>query len=807
MSSLTEQTVDMVNIEVDGIAMEAPKNSMIIEATDRAGIEVPRFCYHRKLTIAANCRMCLVDVEKAPKPLPACATPVMEGMKIYTRSRRAIDAQHGVMEFLLINHPLDCPICDQGGECELQDLAMGYGRSVSRFTESKRVVKDKNAGPLIQTDMTRCIHCTRCVRFLEEIAGTSEMGSIGRGDRLEIGTCIERSIDSEVSGNIIDVCPVGALTNKPFRFSARAWELVSQPSVAGHDGLGSSLYFHNRRGKILRAVPAENEAVNETWLSDRDRYSHFGLYSDDRVLEPRVKKNGQWSTVSWAEGIDAAAAALSSVTATHGGPQLGVLMSPGALTEEYFLAQRLARNLGCQNIDHRLREQDFRDDVAMPLVPYFESSLGDIEQSDAILLLGSNIRHEAPILGHRVRKAWLAGAAINAINPLDWTFHFSLTHKAIVAPQHLLSSVCGLAMAVSETSGKNMPSGLNGISRGAEVTDTHREMAQSLINGQHAVVLLGQLAMSHPQAAGLRQLAHWISQTADAKLNLLPHGGNPAGAWRAGAVPHRGPGGADQTGGMSSREMFENPRKGYLLWDFEPDFDVNNPALVQTALQSAEKVVAVCSFANSNLAEIADVILPLAPWAESEGSVHRLDGQTVQLRPAGKTSGQCKPGWKILRRMGEQLALEGFAQVSLLDLRSDMEAQLDDEVSIPGVPELNAETLKKGLYRVGEVPMYSPDALCRRAESLQQTIHAQSNFVGISHADAGALKIEDGSMVSVDQGGEKIKMPARISDEVPEGAVWLRSATSDSCSLGDSFGPVSIKPVSIEPGLAKGASS
>ena len=428
------QAVDMVNIEVDGVAMQAPKNSMIIEATDRAGIDVPRFCYHRKLTIAANCRMCLVDVEKAPKPMPACATPVMDGMKIYTQSRRAVDAQHGVMEFLLINHPLDCPICDQGGECELQDLAMGYGRSISRFSERKRVVKDKNAGPLIQTDMTRCIHCTRCVRFLEEIAGTSEMGGSGRGDRLEIGTCIEKSIDSELSGNIIDVCPVGALTNKPFRFSARAWELVAQPSVATHDGLGSTLHYHNRRGEILRAVPADNEAVNETWLSDRDRFSHFGLYAEDRVREPMVKENGEWRSVSWEEAIAATATALKSVVEEHGADELGVLMSPGALTEEYYLAQSMVRALGCGNIDHRLREIDFADDNAQPTTPQFGASPAEMEQASSILLIGSNIRHEAPILGHRVRKAWLAGAGISAINPIDFDFHFKLKNKQIVAP-------------------------------------------------------------------------------------------------------------------------------------------------------------------------------------------------------------------------------------------------------------------------------------------------------------------------------------------------------------------------------------
>ncbi len=415
MSTQPEAVIDMVNIEIDGQAMEVPKNSMIIEATDKAGISIPRFCYHSKLSIAANCRMCLVDIEKSPKPMPACATPVMDGMKIYTQSRRAIDAQHGVMEFLLINHPLDCPICDQGGECELQDLAMGYGRSVSRFTERKRVVKDHDIGPLVQTDLTRCIQCTRCVRFLDEIAGTNELGMFGRGDRSEIGTSLAQGIDSELSGNVIDLCPVGALTNKPFRFSARAWELMARPSLATHDGVGSSLWYHTRRGKVLRAVPRDCESTNETWLSDRDRYSHFGLNSDDRVLEPMVKVNDQWQNVSWDEGIRVAVKALRKSVTAHGGANLGVLMSASASTEEHFLAQRLASGLDCPNIDYRLREQDFSDDKALGRVASFQTPMAAIDDAETILLIGSNIRHEAPILGQRVRKAFRKGARVAGI--------------------------------------------------------------------------------------------------------------------------------------------------------------------------------------------------------------------------------------------------------------------------------------------------------------------------------------------------------------------------------------------------------
>ncbi|NND44531.1 MAG: NADH-quinone oxidoreductase subunit NuoG, partial [Xanthomonadales bacterium] len=534
MSVTADKAVEMVSIEVDGVPMEVPKNSMIIEATDKAGIHVPRFCYHRKLTIAANCRMCLVDVEKAPKPLPACATPVKDGMKVYTRSRRAVDAQHAVMEFLLINHPLDCPICDQGGECELQDLAMGYGRSVSRFTERKRVVKDKNVGPLIQTDMTRCIHCTRCVRFLEEIAGTSEMGGTGRGDRMEIGTCIENSIDSELSGNIIDLCPVGALTNKPFRYSARAWELQSRKSVAAHDGVGSTLHYHRRRGKILRAVPADSERANETWLSDRDRYSHFGLYAEDRVLAPRVKRDGEWQEVSWAEAIDAVVAALGGVRERDGGDALGVLMSASAASEDYYLAQKLARGLGCANIDHRLREMDFADDAAQPAAPAFEAKVADFDRADAILLVGSNIRHEAPILGHRVRKAWRAGARIMAVNPLDWNFHFDLHARVLAAPQNMVGELAAVAAAVAARGDAELPTSLGAAVKAAQPREEHHEMARQLAESGRGVVLLGHAAIAHPRASALRQLGHWLASVTGCCFNVLAQGGNAHGAWRAG---------------------------------------------------------------------------------------------------------------------------------------------------------------------------------------------------------------------------------------------------------------------------------
>jgi NADH-quinone oxidoreductase subunit G len=790
--------VDLVNIEVNGQPLQAPKGSMIIQATDRAGVEIPRFCYHPKLSIAANCRMCLVDVEKMPKPVPACATPVMEGMKIYTGSRRAVDAQHGVMEFLLINHPLDCPICDQGGECELQDLAMGYGRSVSRFTERKRVVKDKNVGPLVQTEMTRCIHCTRCVRFLEEIAGTCEMGGAGRGDRLEIGTLIENSIDSELSGNIIDLCPVGALTNKPFRFSARAWELVARPAVAAHDGVGSCLHYHVRNGRVLRAVPRGNEATNESWLADRDRYSHFGLYAEDRVLHPQVKENGAWKTVSWDEAMAVAAGALRGAVDRHGAEQLAFLMSPSASTEEFFLAQLLARGLGCGNIDHRLREGDFSDDAARQRSPAFTMPLAKIGRSDAILLLGCNPRQEAPLVGHRVRQAWLGGARVAVINPLDWPFTFETRLDAIVAPQHMVGELAALAAAVERATGMAAPDALRRALDGAQVNERHDQLAARLRDAARGLLLLGQFAMAHPDAAWLRALAASIAQATDSALDLLSQGGNATGAWLAGAVPHRGPGGAPARPGMNAAQMLESPRQAYLLWGIEPDFDVDNPARALRALEQAETVIAVASFATDSLRAVADVILPLAPHAESEGSLVNFDGDFMPFAAAGKASGEARSGWKILRKLGGELAIEGFAQVDLGAVQADLRRALERGSVTAAEAELHDVTVAQGLWRIGEVAMYSVDPLCRRASPLQQTVQAQNRFVGLNPADAGRLGLADGAMARVRQGEDPAapwaEAEVRVTEEVPAGGVWLRSATCDARMLGHAVAPVVVEP-------------
>ncbi|HEX5418453.1 MAG TPA: NADH-quinone oxidoreductase subunit NuoG, partial [Gammaproteobacteria bacterium] len=526
---MDDKTVtDTVTIEVNGVPTQARKGQMLIEVTDQADVYVPRFCYHRKLTVAANCRMCLVEVEKAPKPMPACATPVAEGMKVYTRSKRAVSAQKATMEFLLINHPLDCPICDQGGECELQDLALGFGRGVARYAERKRVVKDQNLGPLVSTDMTRCIHCTRCVRFGQEIQGIQELGTIGRSENMRISTYIEKGVQHELSGNIIDLCPVGALNNKPYRYSARAWEMSSKPLVGAHDCAGSNLFAHVLRGQVKRVVPRDNDEINETWLADRDRFSCHGIDAEDRLRAPMLKIDQEWVEVSWQEALDAACVELKQAVGDEG-DALGVLVSPNATLEEMHLIERIARHLGTSNIDHRLRRRDFRDQAADPVFPWLGASIADLERQEAVLVVGSNLRMEVPIFAHRLRKAALAGADISFVNPVDYTYYFK--RLFVDAPlARMAATLAAIVRAAAEESGQSVPDGAKDVAGDVEIEPAHRAAAKSLLGKQRASILLGHIASRHPQFSDLRLLAAALAKLTGARLGYLAEGANGAGA-------------------------------------------------------------------------------------------------------------------------------------------------------------------------------------------------------------------------------------------------------------------------------------
>jgi len=789
---------DAVNIEIDGVPYTARKGAMIIEVADAAGISIPRFCYHKKLSVAANCRMCMVEVAKVPKPLPACATPVTEGMKVFTRSAIATGAQKAVMEFLLINHPLDCPICDQGGECELQDLALGYGRDISRFAEKKRVVRDKYIGPLIATDMTRCIHCTRCIRMLREIAGKMELGATGRGENMEIGTYIEKSLESELSGNVIDVCPVGALTSRPFRFIARAWELQQHATIAPHDAVGSSIFVHTRRGRVMRVVPRENEDINEVWLSDRDRFSYEGLYSADRLTEPLLKVDGDWQAVDWETALQAAADGVRRVINESGAGQIGVLAAPTATLEELYLLQAVARGIGVDNIDHRLRQSDFTDQEQAPPCPSLGQPLAALEDVDVALVIGSNIRKDLPIAGHRLRKAALKGAQLMFVNPVDYEFLFPVHARAIAAPSRLADVLAGIAACYPDA-GRAAVDNVRAAIAGANPDDNQRAMAAALQDAAHATVLLGAVASAHPQASLLRALAGEIAQHSGAILGVLPDAANSAGAWLAGAVPHRGPAGHRvNRPGLDAHAMLADPRRAYLLFDVEPAHDCCDPALAMQAIDSAGFVVSVSPWASAALKEVADVLLPTGPFTETSGTFVNAEGRWQSFKGVASPVGDSRPGWKVLRVLGNQFGLDGFEQGSSEEIRDALRAQtgpLPPDNRQPAGP-VAGSAAGDGLERIGDVAIYSTDALVRRAASLQMTPDAgAAALVHLNSRQAEQCGVRDGYTVKVTQGTAGKVMDVCIDERVADGCAWIQSGTVAGAGLGAAFGPVTIERV------------
>jgi NADH-quinone oxidoreductase subunit G len=715
----------MPHIEIDGRKLEVREGSMVIEAADAAGIYIPRFCYHKKLSVAANCRMCLVDVEKAAKPLPACATPVTEGMVVHTRSAKAVDAQKGVMEFLLINHPLDCPICDQGGECDLQDLAVGYGKDASRFAEKKRIVLDKYIGPLIATDMTRCIHCTRCVRFGQEIAGIMELGATGRGENMRIGLYVEGTVDSEMSGNMIDLCPVGALTSRPFRFNARAWELQDFHSVAPHDCVGSNITVQVLRNEVRRVLPRDNEAINECWLSDRDRFSYASLESKDRVLKPMIREGGTLRETDWQTALNFAASGLRRIVETHGCEQLGALAAPTATVEELYLLQKLTRGLGSNNIDHRLRARDFRDDAGAPLFPSLGMPIAELENLDAVLLIGSDLRRDQPILAHRLRKAWTKGrTAIMAVNPADYDFRFTLAHKSVAPVPAMARSLACVAAALAQMSGSTLPAEAAAWCAGSSPGDAERAIAERLRAASKKHVLLGSGAMRHADASVLRALAQTIAELSGATVGHLCDA-NGAGAWLAGCVPHRAAAGrrCDRPG-MNAAQMLATPRKGLVLLGAEPEGDFADAAQAMRALDAADFVVSISTF-RSAATEKAHVVLPLAAFTETDGAFVNCEGVAQSFAAAVRPPGDARPGWKILRVLGNVLGLAGFEFTTAAEVRAEA---LPAAVSMPARIYEGAMPAPNGASAVAgalDVPIYAVDAYTRRARPLQMTKEAK----------------------------------------------------------------------------------
>ncbi|OGI47509.1 MAG: NADH-quinone oxidoreductase subunit G [Candidatus Muproteobacteria bacterium RIFCSPHIGHO2_01_FULL_65_16] len=799
--SAAAPAADQVTIVVDGKKIQVRKGAMLIQATDAAGVYIPRFCYHKKLSIAASCRMCLVEVEKAPKPMPACATPVADGMIVRTRSDKARAAQQGVMEFLLINHPLDCPVCDQGGECQLQDLALGYGKDVARFTEPKRAVVDKDIGPLIATEMTRCIHCTRCVRFGKEIAGVMEFGGLGRGDRTEIRTFLDGSVNSELSGNVIDLCPVGALTSKPYRYSARPWELRGRASVAPHDCVGSNLTVQTRNGRVLRVLPRENEAVNECWLSDRDRFSYEALNSEERLRAPMIRVNGMWEETDWNTAIEFTAQGLKQALKTHGPDGVGALAAPGATLEEFYLLQKLVRALGSGNVDHRLRQSDFSDDAAMPPFPWLGQALADLEQLAAVLLVGADPRREAPLLNLRLRKAALRGACVMAVNAVDYDFNYKIAHKTVTDPLKLLERLAGVAKALGALKGAELPAPFTAQYRDVAPTETDQAMARALAERRPAAVLLGALATSHPLSASVRALAQLVAETAGARFGFIPEADSAAG-WLAGCVPHRGPAGKPAApAGRNAAAMLREPRQAYLLLGVEPELDGISGARALAAMQAAQFVAMLTTFKPSpfrtRAVEYADVLLPLAPFTETAGTFVNAEGRRQEFNGAVAPLGQARPGWKILRVLGNLLGLSGFEQADIEDVRREIDTGAVAPTArlgawqLSAVPPAGLAAPSGQVLRIAEVPMYAVDAITRRAASLQKTAANPEPAACLNAAQAERLKLKDGDgvLVRMIEGDARLKVV--VDARVPDGCVLIPAGCPETATLGG-HGPATI---------------
>ncbi|OXJ34879.1 MULTISPECIES: NADH-quinone oxidoreductase subunit NuoG [Burkholderia] len=774
----------MVELEIDGKKVEVPEGSMVIQAAHKADTYIPHFCYHKKLSVAANCRMCLVEVEKMPKAVPACATPVSAGMIVHTQSDKAVKAQQSVMEFLLINHPLDCPICDQGGECQLQDLAVGYGKSSSRYSEEKRVVFHKNVGPLISMEeMSRCIHCTRCVRFGQEIAGVMEFGMLGRGEHSEITTFVGKTVDSEMSGNMIDLCPVGALTSKPFRYSARTWELSRRKSVSPHDSVGANLVVQVKNNRVMRVLPFENEAINECWISDKDRFSYEGLNSEERLTKPMLKQGGQWIETDWQTALEYVAKGLKGIAADHGANALAMLASAHSTAEELFLVKQLANELKTPNVDFRLRQQDFSAPVQG--APWLGMPIADLSNVDAAFVVGSFLRRDHPLFAARLRQAAKNGAKLHFLHATGDDALIPTAQRIVAAPSAWLDQLAGIAAAVAQLRGVALPDTLAGVT----ASPAAQAVAQSLANGERRAVLLGNVAVRHPEFAKLHAVAKWIADNTGATFGFLTEAANTVGAHVVGALPGEG--------GLNAREAFAQPRKGYVLLNVEPEFDTADPAQALAALNQAEMVVVMSPFKHG--LDYADVLLPVAPFTETAGTFVNAEGTVQSFNGVVRPLGDTRPGWKVLRVLGSLLGLPNFEYETAEEVRlaalgdAGVAGRLSNQTSVaPARAAANAAN--GGFERLADVPIYHADALVRRAGALHLTAAAKAaNAAALPAALFDKLGLKEGDAVRVRQGERAVQLPAVRDANLAETVVRVSAATPAGAALGSLSGELVVE--------------
>jgi NADH-quinone oxidoreductase subunit G len=775
----------MVNIEIDGRKIATENGSTVIEAAREAGIYIPHFCYHKKLSVAANCRMCLVQVEKAPKPLPACATPVSEGMKVYTHSEQAVKAQKGVMEFLLINHPLDCPICDQGGECELQDQAVGYGASASRYSEEKRVVLHKSLGPLVcAEEMSRCINCTRCVRFGIEIGGQMELGQAFRGEHAEIMAFVDGTVDSELSGNMIDLCPVGALTSKPFRYTARNWELSRRKSISPHDSLGSNLAVQVKNNRVMRVLPLENEAVNECWLSDKDRFSYEGLNSPERLTKPMIRQDGQWLEVGWQQALEYAANGLRQIATGSGAENVGALATPHSTLEELYLLQKLMRGIGSHNVDFRLRQSDFSADGKQAGAPWLGMPVADLNNVDRVLLVGSFLRKDHPLLAARIRQAVKHGAQANVVHSAADDLFMKVANKAIVTPDEMLNTLAQVLKALAQEKKAAVDAAVQNVGVSAEAA----AIAKSLATGSNVAVLLGNFAQQHPQAVQLRALAQKIADLAGAKFGFLGEAANSVGGHIANALPG--------SKGLNAAAMLAAPRKAYVLLNAEPELDCANPQQAMAALQGADLVVVLSAYKHRAV-DYADVLLPIAPFAETSGTFVSTEGRVQSFKGAVKPQGEARPAWKVLRVLGNLLKVEGFEFDTSEAVRDEamggvnIAGRLSNAVT--GISLQLGGSGSSGLQRVADVPIYAADAVVRRAKSLQATHDAATPRASMHGDELQKLGLQSGDMVKLTQGAGSALLAVAADNGLPRGVVRVAAGHAATAQLGGMFGTITVE--------------
>ena len=776
----------MTELNIDGKTVTVADGSVVMHAADAAGVYVPHFCYHKKLSIAANCRMCLVDIEKMPKPMPACATPVTNGMVVRTKSDKAVKAQQSVMEFLLINHPLDCPICDQGGECQLQDLAVGYGGGASRYREEKRVVFHKEVGPLLSLEeMSRCIHCTRCVRFGQEVAGVMELGMIHRGEHSEITTVEGRTVDSEVSGNMIDLCPVGALTSKPFRYSARTWELSRRKSVSPHDSTGANLIVQVKGGTVMRVLPLENESVNECWIADRDRFSYEALNSDARLTQPMIKQGGQWQAVDWNTALGYVADGIQRVKAEFGtseaGAGIGAVAHASSTCEELHLLAKLVRGLGSENIDHRLRHADFANTAPAGSARWLGAPIAALSALNSALVIGSFLRKDHPLFALRLRAAARRGAKLFSLHAVHDEWLMPMAGRVTAAPDAWLQSLAEVASVIAQSKGIAAPAK-------GEHTDQARAIADALLSGERKAVLLGNAAAQHPQAGALLAMAQWIAEQTGASCGYLGDTGNGVGAQLVNALPGNG--------GLNAGQMLSQPMKALLLLNAEPVLDAANAAAARKALSGSGLVVALTPFRNV-AQDLADVMLPISPFTETAGSFVNAEGRVQAFHGVVKPLGDARPGWKVLRVLGNLLGLSGFDFETAEDVRAealgDLEniaQRLDNSSSAAiDVPAHSDQTLQ----RVSDVPIYCTDSLVRRAISLQLTADAKAPLVGLPSSLWKKLGMQAGGKVYVAQADGGVVLPAREDATLAEGTVRVAAGHGSTAALGAMFGALTVE--------------